>query len=148
MDTLQISTGEKHIAINGDESRVIVFNPNDVVFAEKFYLLIGEFQQKLTQYRVRAEGLESETRVDDNDIPVNFADGIALQKEACLYFRECVDRLFGAGTSQTVFGDALNLDMFPQFFNGITPFIQQARTEKIQQYTTSASAKRNKRKNA
>lgn len=146
MDTLQIITGEKRIAINGDESRVIVFNPNDVIFAEKFYKLIGEFQQKLREYQNRAEVIETETRVDDNDIPVNFSDALSLQKDACLYFRDAIDNLFGAGTSQKVFGDALNLDLFPQFFNGITPFIQQARADKIQQYTTSASAKRNKRK--
>lgn len=146
MDTLQINTGEKRIAINGDESRVIAFNPNDVIFAEKFYQLISEFQRKLVEYRKRAETIEAETQVDENEIPVNFGDGLTLQRDACLYFRESIDTLFGAGTSQKAFGDTLNLDVFPQFFNGIVPFIQHARADKIQQYTTSASAKRNKRK--
>jgi hypothetical protein len=40
----------------------------------------------------------------------------------------------------------MTLEMFEQFFSGVTPFVQTARSEKIAQYTTTASAKRNRRK--
>ena len=142
MDTLQINTGEKRIAINGDPERVIVFNPSDVRFAERFYGLIKEFEDKLKEYQPRSEEIEIHQDVDENGVPLNLPDKLALMREVCEYMRSKIDELFGAGTSQKAFGDALVLGVFEQFFVGITPFIQAARTEKISQYTTPRGNKR------
>lgn len=147
METLQITTGEKRIAINGDESRVIAFNPNDVLFAEKFYRLINDFQSKLTEYQTRNDALDSGSELDPDGIPVNMPERLELLKEACTYIREKIDMLFGAGTSQKAFGDALELDMFSQFFSGMTPFISSVRNEKVAKYVNTATKpKRNGRK--
>jgi hypothetical protein len=146
LDSLQINTGEKHIAINGDENRVIVFNPTDVIFAEKFYNLVGDFENKLTEYQRRGEVIDENQVTDKKGVPSNLDERLALLREVCEYVRERIDHLFGIGTSQKAFGDTLSLDVFQQFFTGITPFIQTTRAEKIAQYTTTASAKRNKRK--
>lgn len=146
MDSLQINIGEKRIAINGDENRLLIFNPSDVLFAERFYKLIGEFETKLTEYQKRSAVLDANKSLDGNQIPANMGERLELQKESCNYCRENIDRVFGVGTSQIVFGDTLSLDAVQQFFEGITRFIEPARTEKIQKYTTPASAKRNKRK--
>jgi len=142
MDSLQISTGEKRIAINGDEKRVLVFNPSDVAFAERFYRLIGDFQTKLLEYKTRAESIEAQMAEDENGLPVNLNERLALMNDACVYIRGKIDELFGAGTSQTVFGDALQLDMFTQFFEGITPFIQKSRVAKLEKYTNPKAKKR------
>jgi hypothetical protein len=146
LESLVITTGEKRLAINGDENRVIVFNPKDVLFAERFYNLIAEFKKALTEYKSRGADLDAENKTDEDKIPVNAGDRIALQVEICQFMREKVDYLFGAGTSQKAFGDAMEIEAFEQFFDGITPFIQSARAEKIAKYTSPASAKRNKRK--
>lgn len=137
MDTLRIETGEKRIAINGDESRLLIFDPSDVLFVERFYKLISEFESKLTDYQKRSKELEADTRTNGNDIPANMGARLELVKEACNYSRESIDKVFGAGTSQTVFGDALSLDAVQQFFEGITPFIAVARSEKVQKYTNA-----------
>jgi len=144
MDTLTISTGEKHIAINGDPERVIVFNPSDVAFAERFYDLIREFEAKLKEYQPRSEAIEIHQDVDENGVPLNLPDKLALMREVCEYMRSKIDGLFGAGTSQKVFGDALVLSGFEQFFRGITPYIQTARSEKIAQYTNVVTDKKRK----
>jgi len=145
MDSLQITNGEKRIMINDDPTRVIVFNPSDVLFAEKFYRLIGEFQSKLTEYEAQAKMIEKVTDVDANNLPVNAEARIELIKSACQYIKERIDILFGVGTSQIVFGDALNLDMFMEFFTNITPFIQTARASKVQKYINTAVRKSKKR---
>lgn len=134
MDSIKITTGEKRIAINDDPGRVIVFNPTDVLFAEKFYSLIGEFQTRLTEYEKRSEEIDQVQDVDGNGLPANLDQRLALMREACEYMRERIDYLFGAGTSHKAFGDTLELDVFQQFFEGITPFVKEARTEKIAQY--------------
>lgn len=137
MEALQITTSEKRIPIirDGQEAGVLVFNPNDVTFAEKFYRLIGEFQQKLTEYRLRADVIEKIQAIDENNLPVNVGDRLTLQHEACVYIREQIDALFGVDTSQKVFGSTLDLDLFPQFFNGITPYIQAARNSRVERYS-------------
>jgi hypothetical protein len=56
-----------------------------------------------------------------------------------------IDVLFGEGTSQKAFGNALELGMFEQFFSGITPFVQTVRKEKIAKYTNARPKKRVKK---
>jgi hypothetical protein len=136
MDSIRIDTGIKRIAINDDPDRVIVFNPSDILFAEKFYKLVAEFEQKLGEYQQRAAALD-DAETDSNGLPVNMQARIDILRESCEYVRGRVDYLFGDGTSQKVFGDALSLDVFTQFFDGITPFIQSVRSEKIARYAAT-----------
>lgn len=142
MDSLQIDVGEKRIAINGDESRLLIFNPSDTLFVERFYKLISEFENKLTDYQNRSIALEADTTKNGNNIPANMGARLELIKEACEYSRESIDKVFGAGTSQTVFGDTLSLDAVQQFFAGITPFISVARAEKVAKYTNAKPKRR------
>jgi hypothetical protein len=134
-DTLRIDTGEKHIAItnaNGDVRGEIVFNPADVLFAERFYKVVGEFDVKLTEYQSRYEEVGKDT--DEHGVLLHAENNLQLLRETCEYIRGQIDYLFGEGTSQIAFGDAMVLNMFEQFFDGITPFIQTARVQKISQY--------------
>lgn len=137
MDSIKINTGSKRILIN-DGPEYIEFNPSDVLFAEKFYRLYSEFGAKQKEYEARSKELDAhKDELDINGIPVNIEQGIAFLKEVCEYMRGQIDSLFGSGTSQKVFGDALNIDLFGEFFESITPFVQTARTKKIEQYVVS-----------
>jgi hypothetical protein len=70
-------------------------------------------------------------------VPVNMKEKLALMLDICYFMRGQMDSVFGVGTSQKVFGDANTLDMFTQFFDGITPFIQKNRAEKMAKYTAA-----------
>lgn len=124
-ETIEISTGVKRIEIirDGKPAGEIVFNPSDVIFAEKFYQLIGEFETKSVSFTRRAEEVKDDPQAQ-----------IKLLGETCAFFKDRIDYLFGAGTSAVAFGDANALDMFSQFFDGLTPFIRGARAQKITQY--------------
>lgn len=135
MDSIKINTGEKRICINDDPARVIVFNPSDVLFAEKFYQLMGEFEQKLAEYQARSETIDENKQLDAHQLPINMEERISLLREACEYIRGRIDHLFGAGISQKAFGETLALDVFTQFFEGITPYIQSVREDRIAQYS-------------
>lgn len=135
MDSLNISTGEKNIVINGDPLRVITFNPSDVLFAEKFYRMVGEFQTRLTEYQEQSKSLDANTANDGNGLPVNMQERIDLMKQACNYVYEKIDSLFGVGTSEKVFQGALSMEAVIKFFQGITPYIQTARVDKVAKYT-------------
>lgn len=138
MDSIRIDTGAKRIAINDDPERVITFNPSDVLFVERFYKIVGEFEAKLHEYETRYAALPV---VENSGIPVADAH-LALLRETCEYVREKIDYVFGAGTSQIVFGDSMVLNAFEQFFDGVTPFIQNTRVEKVRQYLPPAPPKR------
>ena len=132
MESLQISTGEKRIPITRDGQSVgeLVFNPSDAMFAEKFYKIFDEFKTTLTEYQARYDALEK----DSDDAPVDTEAGLRLIHDTCVYVREKIDYVFGAGTSQIVFGDVLKMDIFYQFFDGVLPFIKAARNEKLASY--------------
>lgn len=138
MDSIQINSGLKRIAVNGDENRVIEFNPEDIVFVEKFYGLIRQFEEKEVEFRERADEISKKEDVDQYGIALNTGESIRLALELCDYLRGQIDQVFGAGTSQAAFGEARTLSMFEQFFNGIMPFIQGAREEKVKQYRKEA----------
>jgi hypothetical protein len=134
VDTLRIDTGAVRLAINGDESRIIEFNPEDIVFVERFYSLIKEFESKEVEFRAKAEKLAENSELDEYGIPVNTGDNIKLVKELCDYLRTKIDHVFGQGTSAKVFENNQTLNMFEQFFTGITPFVQKARGKKLEKY--------------
>jgi len=136
MDSIRIDTGEKRIAINDDPERVIVFNPQDIGFAERFYQLLKDFEAKQAEYQARADELDNQ-ELDERGIPSRIGESLALLREVCEFLEERIDHLFGPGTSQKVFGDALTLDMFEQFFTGIIPYVQTARSGKIAKYAPS-----------
>jgi hypothetical protein len=134
-DSIHIDTGTKRILVNDDPARVIRFNPSDVVFAEKFYRLISDFQSKQQEYQARAKDLDARAHEqDENGVPVTVGAGLAFLREVCEYLRQKIDDLFGAGTAQAAFEDAMTLEMFEDFFVGITPFIQKARADKTRRY--------------
>lgn len=132
---ININTGEVRLTVNSDPERVIRFNPQDVGFAERFYGLITEFEGKEKEYRERTGKLAESPELDGYGLPRNAGEGLRLLREICEYLKGKIDYVFGPGTSQAAFGEAVTLDMFEQFFEGITPLVQTARGEKIGKYT-------------
>lgn len=134
-------SGVKRITINDDPKRVIEFNPSDVLFIERFYAMYREFEAKQAEYEQRSKELDT-VALDENGAPVNMAEGIEFLKDICGFMREKIDILFGEGTSKKAFGDTLSLDMIGQFFEGITPFVWEERTDKVKKYTNTATSKK------
>lgn len=134
MDGIRIDTGVKRLTVNDDPERVITFNPEDVLFVERFYELIKIFQQKEVEFQKRIDELTADEEKDSYGIPVNTPETLELVVEICDFLREQIDKVFGPGTSEAAFGEAQSLSMFEQFFAGIAPFIQSTRSEKAAKY--------------
>lgn len=152
LDSLQITTGEKRIPIVRDGVHVgeLVFNPKDSIFAEKLYVLLSEFQEKLKSRMVRMKEIESIQGTDSNGVALNAVELTKLTTGTCVYIRSEIDKLFGNGTSQMVFGDSMVLESFQQFFSGVLPHIEKERKEKVDGYIKpkfEKSPKRNRKNN-
>ena len=141
MDSLKVKSNAKRIAINDDPNRVILFNPSDVGFAERFYKLMEEFDTKISEFQDRIKNLESDNDTGEGTMPANFGARVEVYKEVCLYFFEKIDLLFGVGTSEKVFSGEMDPDMILQFLEGIVPFIESARVEKINKYKADQSGR-------
>ena len=140
MAGIKINTGTIRLEVDCDGVKdEISFNPNDVVFMENIYRLMGELQNKKEEYAGVERKLNSNQDTDENGIPVNMKERLSLVLDICSYIKGQIDEIFGAGTSKKLFGNANTLDMFEQFFNGITPYIQSARESKLAQYKNISS---------
>lgn len=121
----------KRIAINDDESRVIEFDPTDILFVERFYEVYRELGEKNEEYQAYLKKLDEESSGDSLS---NLGEGILYLKETCIYLREKIDQLFGEGTSQKAFGDSLSFYAIAQFFEGMMPYLWEERTKKVNKY--------------
>lgn len=134
MSNINIDTGEIRLTINDDPKRVVVFNPSDALFAERFYNLLQTFGEEREILEAKYDEIEQNQEVDKNGLPANIKQKFDLVKETCQMIKEKIDYVFGENTSQIAFGDSVNLDVFAQFFEGITPFIEKTREEKVKKY--------------
>ena len=141
MAAIKINTGMIRLQVECDgRTEEITFNPDDVGFINKFCDLMKTMEEKQVEYDARIAELEKEESFDTYGIPHNMKERLALMLEICLFMREQVDMVFGAGTSQKIFGDANTLEMFTQFFEGIAPYIQKNREEKMAKYISGKQA--------
>ena len=129
---LRIDTGVVTVEVN-DAGEEICFTP-DVYFVERFNDLYDVVMQKAEELKRREEELKANDAADDNEIPANRRERIALIKESCLFLHEKINELFGAGTCEKALGGALNPDCYIELLEALTPFIQNARKNKMNKY--------------
>lgn len=134
MNSLRIDTGKVKLMINEDPERVISFYPKDVDFANHLFQLVNELEQYEKEFKKKDAALKEKQKVNEYGLPDNLSEQMNLLKEACCTMRKKIDDVFGVGTSQTVFGEANNLDMFVQFFEGVLPYVEKVRDEHVSRY--------------
>ena len=128
------------IAINDDPARVIEFNPDDVGFVERFYALIDNVEAKENEIKEKLEEIRKDQTESPYGMPNSIRRDVQLPAEMCRYMREQIDTVFGAGSSQTIFGDVNVPTMFGEFFTLIGPCISSARSGPVKKYTAKKKA--------
>ncbi len=136
IESIQISSGKQRIMINDDPNRVIEFDPHDLHFAERFYQIFSEFQAKQAEFQRRSKRLHENREADEYGVPVKFQEGLDLAREVCQFLRDKIDQAFGPGTSQTAFGDDMNIHQIAQFMQGMTRFINPGRGQRVKRDST------------
>jgi hypothetical protein len=140
-NNLRIDTGVITLTIN-DGPNTLQFNPSDVLFAEKFYRLMEALSAKIAEYKEWAARIDADKSLDESGMPKSLGEAITFTKTACGFFRAEIDALFGAGSSQKLFGDVVSLQAIGQFFNGITPHIGRARESRVAKYRGPVKARK------
>lgn len=125
MESLQIRTGEIRLMIlddAGEERGVFKFNPEDIKSAQAVFELQAELPAKEKEYEEKQKLATTEK------------EQIDLLNELVDYFEGAIDRCFGEGTSELVFGKAKTLSMFFDFFEGIAPYYEKASKARVAKY--------------
>ena len=125
MESLKIRTGEVRIRIldDRDEERgIFKFNPEDIETTKKFLNVQKEFEVKQKEF------------LDKSEMCTTPDEKIELLSAIVDYLKTTIDDCFGQGSSQILFGDNCSLTMFEDFFEGITPYYEQASKARIEKY--------------
>lgn len=145
LDSIQIDTGVKHVAITDKDGKVtgeISFNPEDALFRDRFFALGNEVETKVKEFNERAETLQDTEGKTDLEIGKERND---LLIEYCDYLDEKIDGLFSDGTAETVFQGTKNFDAYTQFFTGITPFFNAVSDAVLDKYAAPKTSKKRNR---
>lgn len=125
MESLQIKTGLLSLKIlddNGEERGVFSFNPSDIKVARKVTDLLDSYKVKQDEFNEKEKTCETPE------------ERIRLLDEIVDYFKTSIDEVWGENSSKVLFGDASTLQMFDDFFAGITPFYQKESKKRMSKY--------------
>lgn len=125
--SIRIDAGEVTLLVNDDTSRVIKFNPEDILFVERFYELLGGFEGVQKKFQDKLDAIPDN---EESTAP----KVIEVIEEACDYLMEQIDSVFGAGTSEAAFAGAKSLSQIEQFFLAIAPYVKAKRQDKVTKY--------------
>ncbi len=136
--------GEIRLMINDDPGRMLVFNPEDVSFANRFYEAYEYLAERQTHYAALDAELEAlpEGAKDGHGFDLKAIGRLRGQMDMCGDMRKAIDKLFGEGTCQMAFGDANVPSQFMQLLSGVMPYLTAAREKKSAKYRKNGAGAR------
>jgi hypothetical protein len=121
------------IAIDGDEGKVIEFNPNDMLLRNRITEFMVNVQTKQDEMSKKAEALDVEQSAD-GALPANIKDVLAFNQEVADYFIGELDDIFGKGASAKLFGErSFDPDLMASFMAYVMDKIGNVSNAKIEQ---------------
>lgn len=121
------------ITLDGDSSRVISFNPRDVMLRNRITQFILDLQAKRTEITERAQAIEAVTETDEDGIPVNIKDALAFNTETSDYFISQLDDIFGDGAAEKLFGPrAFDIELMLGFMTFVMDKINAVSKDKLE----------------
>jgi hypothetical protein len=122
------------IAIDGDEGKVIEFNPNDMLLRNRITEFMVNVQAKQDEMTKKAEALDAGEQPADGALPANIKDVLAFNQEVADYFIGELDDIFGKGASAKLFGErSFDPDLMASFMAYVMDKIGNVSNAKIEQ---------------
>lgn len=122
------------IAIDGDEGKVIEFNPNDMLLRNRITEFMVNVQTKQDEMTKKAEALDAGEQPADGALPANIKDVLAFNQEVADYFIGELDDIFGKGASAKLFGErSFDPDLMASFMAYVMDKIGKVSNAKIEQ---------------
>ena len=130
MDKIRVK-GKRAFEIEvNDKGETIKIDLDNTRLVGKLLNMLKDIEIKQKEFEERAEELtKREDKIlegfEDSPVPVtqNFVDYIKLNDDFCNICRGYIDDLFGKGSSDKIFGDINNIDMFEDFIVQLEPYL-------------------------
>lgn len=129
MESLQIKTGKVGIKILDDfgvERGIFQFNPEDLGAAKKMSELLAKIKTQSSDLEKR----ESECKTGE--------ERMLLLEEVCSGYRKDIDNIWGIGSSDILFGNAVCTEMFEDFLTGIGKHYSKESAKRVNKYKQRA----------
>lgn len=143
MESIKIKTDSQvTLCINGDESRYITFDTEDMnlyVRLKALYRSLCEKEKELTAKGKEIEMIEGE---DEYGVPLAGWAIVDLQDEFAKSVTEGLDSVFGEGTCYRLFGNTFNPEAYGELLKGIMTRIAREREKKMNAALKNPSGKR------
>lgn len=127
MQNLNFDEGYKEFNINGDESRVIRFNPSDIGIIERF----NEAKKNITGYQEKLKDIPLKADGNPDVEEKEYETAARLVGETRKFINTQIDYVFANPVSDTVFGMQSPLSsvggvpLFERFMNCAKPFVEK-----------------------
>lgn len=135
MDRIRITRNIRRIEVN-DSGEYITLDFDDLDLPYRFYGMLRGFGEKRAHFAQRL----AESAKNGGENPLALAE---VEREMNIYFRDAVDKVFGAGTCRKVYGDILpSVEMHLEFFDALRPYFEEEaarRREKMSKYSAKRS---------
>lgn len=132
MESLNIETSKKRLCLNGDESKIIEFNPEDLDTRKKFFDASKEIFQKQREYDIAVKEIESE-----QDDMKKTEKAFELEQNLYNLMKSIVDDIFGNGTSDMITDGKANIFSLVNFIIAITPYFRAVTDKQKNKYTNN-----------
>lgn len=128
MQNLSFEDGYREFTVNGDQNRIVRFNPSDIGILER----IQEAEKNINKQMALLEKdvkLEPDGSPDQEDSSFQYAAEMVGKAGAVI--KEQVDYIFGNAVSEAAFGSQSPLStvkgvfLFERFLNAVKPFIEK-----------------------
>ncbi len=129
MKNINFDAGMMELTIQGDESRVLRFNPENVDFQNALFDMLDHASEKMKKFEEIAKAYD--LKVDGME-PIEAAkEKIKIQCDIDNFIKSEIDGVFGAGTSNMIFKEAnpsakssSGQYVFMNFFESLLQIIQ------------------------
>lgn len=126
MAGIRVNSGIKRIEVN-DEGDYITLSLSDNAFLDRFFSLYENVQE------MASESAAAGKEIGGSDDNKNLREVFRLYEEAGKKMCFEVDRLFGEGTCEKVFGSITpSIELYIDFFEQLTPYLHEFAQEKRQ----------------
>ncbi len=116
------------LALNGDETKILEFDPGSVTTRKKFYNLKDEMIKKQQELDSKIKKLNLET---DEGIEQSFK----LEEDFFEYIKDLVDDIFEKGTTEMICGKRKNIFVLANCIIALCPYFEKFKNDTKDKYT-------------
>lgn len=116
---------KKRLILNGDENKVLVFNPHDMRTRKKFYDASQKIFKSEEEFDARLKALK------DDELDKAFE----LENDLFEMMKELVDSTFGEGVTEMITDGDVDIEAICNFLFAITPYFKEVTDQQKNKYT-------------